>query len=325
MASLWDFCVRLSMDGFLLEASAYNVMHRIDGNEGGFVLFQGDILQLAHLKTGNNAVEHLFGIAGVGTLAVEEGNAAPQPVHEGIGNLLVFIGDNHDSIGLVQALYYDVNHLGDDEVCYQGVHGLVPAEDEACRPQDKEVEEHDNLADGEGGFLVNDDGDDFRAVQGTAVADDQPHAGAGEDAAEDSRQKVIAGDAGDGLKVNREHGDGYDGYHGRNGKGLAYLLVAHVEEGQVQQDHEHAEGSSGEMACHDGDTYHAAIDDVVGHQENFQSRGVNQGAQKEQKVFFYPVLGFFPLSEDGPEGFCCFLFKICHRIPPLSFSFLFII
>ena len=53
MASLWDFCVRLSMDGFLLEASAYNVMHRIDGNEGGFVLFQGDTgLQGALIRIG---------------------------------------------------------------------------------------------------------------------------------------------------------------------------------------------------------------------------------------------------------------------------------
>ena len=106
-----NFFVRLSMDGLLLEAPAYNIVYRVDGYEGGLVLFQGDVLQLAHLQAGYNAVEDLFGVAGVGPLAVEEGDAAAQPVHEGIGNLLVFIGDNHDGIGLVQALHHYVNHL----------------------------------------------------------------------------------------------------------------------------------------------------------------------------------------------------------------------
>ena len=55
-----NFFVRLSMDGLFLEASAHDIMHRIDGNKGSFVLFQGYVLQLAHLKTGNDAVEHLL-------------------------------------------------------------------------------------------------------------------------------------------------------------------------------------------------------------------------------------------------------------------------
>ena len=77
MASLWDFCVRLSMDGFLLEASAYNIVYWVDGDEGGFVLLQGNVLQLAHFEAGDNAVEHFFGITGIGTLPVEKGDASP--------------------------------------------------------------------------------------------------------------------------------------------------------------------------------------------------------------------------------------------------------
>ena len=72
-----NYLVMLSVDGFLLESSAYNIVYWVDGDEGGFVLFQGNVLQLAHFKAGNDAVEDLFGITGIGTLPVEKGDASP--------------------------------------------------------------------------------------------------------------------------------------------------------------------------------------------------------------------------------------------------------
>ena len=106
------------VDGAFFEASANNIMYRVNGNKGVFVLFQGDFLQLHDLQAGNNTVENLLVSTGIGTLAMEIGNAAAQAVHEGIGDFLVLVGNDHDSVGFIQALQYHINHLGDDEIGY---------------------------------------------------------------------------------------------------------------------------------------------------------------------------------------------------------------
>ena len=277
------------VNGFFLESAADNVMDGIDGNKGGFVLFEGDFLELDDLETGDDAVENLLVIAGVGALPVQIGDAASEPVHEGIGDFLVFVRDNHDGIGLVKSLENDVNHLGDDEVGDKGIHRLVPAENEACRAEDKEVEEHDDLAHGEGCLAIQDDGGNLGAVERAALPDDQSHACARDDAAEDGGEEVVLGNPRDRLKELGEDGKGDDGDDGGDGKGLANLLVAQIEKRQVQYHHVCSEWDACQIACHDGDADHAAIDDVVGHEEYLQSGTVNQRADDEDQIFLDPV------------------------------------
>ena len=77
-----------------------------------------------------------------------------------------------------------------------------------------------------------------------------------------------------------------DGYHGGDGEAAAYLLVAQVQEGQVEDNQEHADAEAGEGLGHDGETHYAAVDDFIGDEEDFQSHGGDEGAYEDGEVFF---------------------------------------
>ena len=268
----------------LLEPAADDVMDGVDGHEGALVDVEDGFLELVDLQACDDGVENLLLLARVAAFAVEERDAAPEAFSHGDVDLVWRVRDDHDGVGFIETLHDDIDHLGDDEVGDERVHRSVPAEEKAGARQDEEVDEHDDFADGEDGLLVEDDGDDLRAVERAARADDEPDAEADDDAAEDRSEEEILRDGREGREVGRPKREQEDGSHGGDGEGFADLLVADVEERDVEEDEEESQGLFRDGVRHDGKTDDAAVDDVVRNEEEFESDRCDDGADEDRHI-----------------------------------------
>ena len=217
---------------------------------------------------------------------MEQGHAASEPLVEGSGDLLVLIRDDHDGIRLIKSLQHDVNHLCDDEVGKERVHRLVPAIEQSCRGEDKEVDEHNHLADGELRPRIHDDRDDLRPIEAAARTHDDADAETGHHAAEDrSEERVICHlrHIVKHARPDREHDDGKDR---RQGKTLSDLLIPHKDKGDIIEHEEHAEAHARDRLRHDRQTDDAAVDDIVRDEEELEPHGGDEGAEDEPQAFF---------------------------------------
>ena len=86
------------MNRLLLKPAADNIMDSIDGNEGVLVLVEHDFLEFIDFQARDHAVEHFLALPRVAAGTMQQCNAAPQPVIEGRGYLIMFIRDNHRSV-----------------------------------------------------------------------------------------------------------------------------------------------------------------------------------------------------------------------------------
>ena len=270
-----------------LESPAYDVVDGVDRYEGAFVDAEDGFLEFVDFEARDDGVENLFFLARVAAFAVEEGDAASQSLGEGNIDFVRFVRDDHDGVGFVKPLHDDVDHLGDDEVGDERVHRLVPAEEQAGARQDEEVDEHDDLTDGEYGFLVEDDGDDLRAVERAARTNDESDAEADDDAAEDGGEEEILRDGRERREVGRPKREQEDGSHGDDGEGFADLLVADVEEREIEEDEKDAQRLLCDGMSHDGEADDTAVDDVVRDEEDFESDGRDDGADEDRHIFLH--------------------------------------
>ena len=268
-----------------LEPAADDVVDGVDRHEGALVDVEDGFLEFVDFEARDDGVENLFLFARVAACAVEEGDAASQSLGESDIDLVRFVRDDHDGVGFVESLDDDIDHLGDDEVGDERVHRLVPAEEQAGARQDEEVDEHDDFADGEYGFLVEDDGDDLRAVERAARTNDESDTEADDDAAEDGGEEEILRDGREWREVGRPKGEQEDGGHGGDGKGFADLLVADVEEREVEEDEKDAQRLLCDGMRHDGEADDAAVDDVVRDEEDFEPDGRDDGADEDRHIF----------------------------------------
>ena len=262
-------------------------MNRINRDKCLLVLIQHDFLEFIELQTRDDAVEDFLRLARVTARAVQEGDAAPEAFVEGGGHLLVLVRDDHDGVGLVEPLEHDVNHLCNDEVCKERVHSFIPTIQQPCRTQDKEVDEHDDLADGELRPRIEDDGDDLRAVERAARTHDDADPEPRHDAPEDRGEERIARHRRDGMQNARPHGEHDDGKDRRERKTLADLLVPHVDERDIVDDEERAERHARDGVRHDRKSDDAAVDDVVRNEEQLEPRRGDERADDEHQHFFH--------------------------------------
>ena len=124
------------------------------------------------------------------------------------------------------------------------------------------------------------------------------------------------GDLGHRLQKFRKDRKGYDRYYSRNGKGFANLLVPKIKKWQIQDQHVDTKGNACQIAGHNGNTYYATINNVVGNQKYLQTSTVNQRTDNQNQIFFYPVhSGFAPAQKR-------YFVVIFHTIPPLAKKFL---
>ena len=277
--------IDVSLMPAFLESAADDVVDGVDRYEGAFIDVEDGFLEFVDFEARDDGVENLFLFARVAACAVEEGDAASQSLGESDIDLVWFVRDDHDGVGFVESLDDDVDHLGDDKVGDERVHRLVPAKEEAGARQDEEVDEHDDFADGEYGFLVEDDGDDLCAVERAARANDESDAKADDDAAEDGGEKEILRDSREWREVGRPKREQEDGSHGGDGEGFADLLVADVEEREVEEDEKDAQRLFCDGMSHDGEADDAAVDDVVRDEEDFKTDGRDDGTDEDHHIF----------------------------------------
>ena len=198
----------------------------------------------------------------------------------------MLVRDDHDGIRLIEPLQHDVNHLCDDKVGKERVHRLVPAVEQPCRGEDKEVDEHDHLADGELRPRIHDDRDDLRPIEAAARTHDDADTETGHHAAENRSEERVIRHLRHIVKharPDREHDDGKDR---RQGKTLADLLIPHKDKGDIIEHEEHAEAHARDRLRHDRQTDDAAVDDVVRNEEKLEPHGGDEGAEDEPQAFF---------------------------------------
>ena len=289
-----------------LESAADDVVDGVDRHEGALVDVEDGLLEFVDFEARDDGVENLFLLARVTAFAVEESDTASQSLGEGDIDFVRFVRDDHDGVGFVESLDDDVDHLGDDKVGDERVHRLVPAKEEAGARQDEEVDEHDDFADGEYGFLVEDDRDDFRAVERAARANDESDAEADDDAAEDGGEEEILCDGRERYKVGRPKREQEDGGHGGDGECFADLLVTDVEEREVEKNEEDAQRLFCDGMSHDGEADDAAVDDVVRNEEELKADGRDDGADEDRHIFL----------REGKQAFLVAFLFFFHRADP---------
>ena len=255
------------------ETTANDVVGDAERDEGVLVDVFHDLFHLPYLKAGHGRVEDLLGVAGVTTLAMQECDATVHLLHERLADRVMLVGDDHDNVALVESLDGDINRLADDVIREERVHGLVPAEDEAGRREDEEVEEHLYLSYGEDGFTVGNDSDDIGAVEEPAESDDDADAETVDETAKDGCKEGIVGDGWISAEECGEKRQQRDGDDAGDREAPAHAADADEEERQVEEQQEDAEGHAGRSIEHDRDADDTAVDDLVRDEEEFKADG----------------------------------------------------
>ena len=133
---------------------------------------------------------------------------------DGIADVVIACRDDEDALGGIKPCRDGINHARADEVRDEGIHGAVPAEDEARGAQDEEVEKHDDFADRKRRPAAHPDRHDFRAIRRPPVLDDDAYAESYDNPAKNCRQEGIVCRRHHFIKPGRAEGKDDDGKHG---------------------------------------------------------------------------------------------------------------
>lgn len=150
---------------FLADKPAFDFLHVEYGDESGGIDVADDLLEFRDFQSGNDAVEDILVIFQESALPVEACHGAVHVMDDGIADVVIACRDDEDALGGIKPCRDGINHARADEVRDKGIHGAVPAEDEARGAQDEEVEKHDDFADRKRRPAVHPDRHDFRAIR----------------------------------------------------------------------------------------------------------------------------------------------------------------
>lgn len=246
-----------------------------DREEGGSIDGVNDLLQLCDLQTAHHAVEDILIILQEASLSVQAGDGAMHIVNDRIGHRIVGGCHDEDPLRRVETRRDRIDHARADEVCDEGIHRTVPAEDEAGRTKDEEIKKHDDLAHGERKFIIHPDRHDLRAICRAAALDDDADTHADDDAAKDRREERIRRRGLHRLEIGRAEREDDDRKGRRQRKPRPEPPIADVEKGQVQKDDEHAEGDPRQRLHEERNACDASVDDVIRDQEKIEPRRVD--------------------------------------------------
>ena len=267
------------------EATTDDIVGDAERDEGVLVDVFHDFFHLPYFKACHGRVENLLGVAGVASLTMQERDATVHLLHERLTDCFVLVGDDHDDVALVESLDGDINRLADDVIREERVHGLIPAEDEASRREDEEVQKHLYLPYGEDGFTVGNDSDDIGAVEEPAEPDDDADAEAVDETAKDGCKEGIVGDGWISAEECGEKRQQRDGDDAGDREAPAHAADADEEERHIEEQQEDAEGHAGRSIEHDRDADDTAVDDLVRDEEEFKADGGKERTEGHEEVF----------------------------------------
>ena len=169
-----------------VEAFAVDAADGALRDEGLAVDHLNEAEDVCPLAVAGHEHDHLDRLVRIAALALEDGAAALQTVDDGVSDLVVFAGEDHELHRLCVGVHHAVEHVGVDAHLDESEHDLIHVgKEEVGAADDQEVEQHHAHADGDVLVLVDDGHDDVRSARAAASVEDEPQARAADHGADD--------------------------------------------------------------------------------------------------------------------------------------------
>ena len=253
-----------------------------DRDEGGAVHVADDLLDGRHLDAREDAVEHgLF--AGDHAAALDEGAGAAELFVDRVGDVASLISDDHERLALLHAVFDHVDDAGGDEIGQQAEQRAVDGKEKARDAVDDDVEAEDDLPGGKARFAAEDHGDDLGAVETAAGAENQTHAEAEQDAAEDDDEQILIRDSRERGEHLEQDGEEHHGIERAHEKAPAEALESQKEKRHVEHNDIKAELQGRELREDHADADDAAIENRERDEKLLEREGRDGSADREEQ------------------------------------------
>ena len=160
------------------KTAAENFVGILNGHKGEWIVVADDFFDARDLGQFNDAEENLTFMMSVGTFCVDVGNAAVDGLHDGFGNLFIFLADDEDVFLVVEAISKGIADFGHEEIGYQCIQGRFNAEEKSFQAEQDRIDGKAGRTDFNGIKFLYNSSDDIRSARTAAdpVQDSKPHA-----------------------------------------------------------------------------------------------------------------------------------------------------
>ena len=261
-----------------------------DGDECSVVNLLDDARDAHLVATVGNDEQHVALLPVVGPVAFEEGGPAMQFLIDAARNLVIFFGENHKLVGLMEAVDHRVSHQHAHKEHHEAIDQFLHiVKNEKRRSHDNEIAHHIDFAVGNVPIFTDHQGDDVEAAGiATPVDGDAGAERAQRGADNDAHEHIIHnGLREDTLADVEKHGDD----DGANQRVDAEFRAKHFpgdgdEDGIEGKCREADRDSRGEEED-GGDTCHATARHLKGSHKCGPSEHKNCQTEGNEEVVFY--------------------------------------
>lgn len=262
------------MDIPLFEVPASDFRYIVDGDESVAVDFVDDFLHLAVFEPVDDAGDFLVFFICISAFDDIIGGVSAEPVVDGLDEELRLFRNDLIRFGAAESFFDQVDHFGCDEVRDTRQERALQAKDERHDDEDEDVQEQDHVTRPERHFARQQHGKHVDAVERTAVPERKAHAESDDDPANYGDEQGVAFDDGRNMVHEcRRISEGRDADNGVDGEASADLLIAEVDERDVEDGNQQAERQAEQLGADDAEARDAAVRYVVRNQHGFEAVG----------------------------------------------------